>query len=390
MAHSNTIYNQLLQLIPRHRFEKAVNTYNGDRYVKYFSCWQQFIALLYSQIRGKDSLRDIELSLKSQANNWYHVGLKDIKRSTLSDANNSRDYRIYEELFYALLNRCKGIAPKHRFRFKNPLYSLDASTIDLCLSLFPWAKFRKRKGAIKMHCLYDHSGALPSFLVVSDGKKHDVTAAKNSSLPLLPDSIISMDKGYIDFEWFFSLDKKGIYFVTRAKRNLKYLIAGQQEFSEGVKKKGVLFDKTIMLEGYCSSKDYPKKLRLVGFFDSETKKEFVFLTNNFVLCAFTIAQIYKARWQIELFFKWIKQNLKIKSFLGTTKNAVLTQIWVAMCYYLLLSYIKYQTKYSYSLLEFSRMFAETIFERISLIDLLSCNRHNLGRARDPVGQLAFF
>jgi len=390
MAHSSTVYNQLLQLIPRHQFEKAVKTYDGDRYVKYFSCWQQFITLLYSQIRSKDSLRDIELSLKSQSNRWYHIGLQDIKRSTLSDANNSRNYRIYEDLFYKLLDRCKSIIPKHRFRFKNPLYSLDASTIDLCLSLFPWAKFRKRKGAIKMHCLYDHSGALPSFLVITDGKEHDIRAAKENTLPLLPDSIVSVDRGYLDFEWLFSLEKRRVYFVTRAKKNFKYRVTGQQEVTEGARKKGVLFDQVIELTGYYPSKDYPKKLRLVGFLDSETGKEFRFLTNNFALAASTIAQIYKARWQIELFFKWIKQNLKIKSFLGITKNAVLTQIWVAMCYYLLLTYIKYQTKYSYSLLEFSRIFAETIFERISLIDLLSCNHQNLFRVRDPVGQPALF
>ena len=390
MAHSNTIYNQLLQLIPRHQFEKAVKAHGGDRYVKYFSCWQQFITLLYAQVRSKDSLRDIELSLKSQASRWYHVGLKDIKRSTLSDANNSRDYQIYEELFYSLLHRCKNITPKHKFRFKNPLYSLDASTIDLCLSLFPWAKFRQRKGAIKMHCLYDHSGALPSFLVVTDGKKHDVRAAKENSLPLLPDSIISVDRGYLDFKWLFSLDKKKVYFVTRAKRNFHYAVTGQQEISQGARRKGVLFDQVIEVKSYYPGKDYPKKLRLVGFLDPETGKELRFLTNNFSLAASTIAQIYKARWQIELFFKWIKQNLKIKSFLGTTKNAVLTQIWVAMCYYLLLTYIKYQTKYAYSLLEFSRIFAETIFEKISLIDLLSCNHQNLIKTRDPAGQQALF
>jgi len=283
MAHSSTVYNQLLQLIPRHQFEKAVKAYEGDRYVKYFSCWQQFITLLYAQVRSKDSLRDIELSLSAQASRWYHVGLKDIKRSTLSDANNSRDYHIYEELFYALLHRCKSITPKHRFRFKNPLYSLDASTIDLCLSLFPWAKFRKRKGAIKMHCLYDHSGALPSFLVVTDGKKHDVRSVKESSLPLLPDSIVSVDRGYIDFEWLFSLDKKKVYFVTRAKRNFKYAVTGQQEISQGARRKGVLFDQVIGLKGYYPGKDYPKDLRLVGFLDPETGKELRFLTNNFAL-----------------------------------------------------------------------------------------------------------
>ncbi len=358
MAHSSTIYNQLLQLIPRHQFEKAVKAYDGDRYVKYFSCWQQFITLLYSQIRNKDSLRDIELSLRAQSNRWYHVGLKDIKRSTLSDANNSRDYRIYEDLFYSLLRRCKSVTPRHKFRFKNPLYSLDASTIDLCLSLFPWASFRQRKGAIKMHCLYDHSGALPAFLVVTDGKQHEIKVAKTLDFPLTPDSIISVDRGYLDFKWLFSLDNSRVFFVTRAKRNFKYQITGQQDITKNTRKKGVLFDREIELTGYHTSKHYPKKLRLVGFLDLETGKELCFLTNNFVLAASTIAQVYKARWQIELFFKWIKQNLKIKSFLGTSKNAVLTQIWVAMCYYLILSYIKYQTKYTYSLLEFSRMRSE--------------------------------
>ena len=387
MPHSNTVYNQILQLIPRHQFETLVGQYHADLYVKYFTCWQQFLTLLFAQIRSKDSLRDIETSLKAQSTNWYHIGLKDIKRSTLSDANNRRNYRVYEDFFYRLLDRCKSITPKHRFRFKNPLYTLDATVIDLCLSLFPWAKFRKKKGALKLHYLYDHSGSIPSFLVVTDAKQHEVKVAKETNVPLVADSILSIDRAYIDYKWLYSLAKLKVSFVTRAKKNIQYEIIGQHEVNN---KKGLLFDYTIRLTGYYQKRFYPEPLRLVGFFDKETKKELVFLSNNFSLSAYTITQIFKARWQIEIFFKWIKQNLKIKSFLGTSKNAVLTQIWVAMCYYLLLSYIKYQTKYSYTLLELSRMVSETIFDRISLIDLLSCSAYNYTKIRSPVLQLSLF
>lgn len=306
--------------------------------------------------------------------------IKEITRFT-------RDVERSEGLFYALLERCKSITPKHKFRFKNPLYTLDATIIDLCLNLFSWAKFRRRKGALKLHYLYDHSGAIPSFLVVTDALTHEVKVAREQDFPLISDSIISVDRAYIDYKWLYSLDERGVFFVTRAKANMQYESIGQHEIS---KKEGLLFDKTIRLAGHYQSRYYPKELRLVGFIDPDTGKELVFMTNNFALSAYTITQIYKARWQIELFFKWIKQNLKIKSFLGTSKNAVLTQIWVAMCYYLLLSYIKYQTKYSYSLLELARMFSETVFERISLIDLLSCNHHNFTSIRDPVLQQSLF
>ena len=387
MAHYNTIYNQLLHLIPRHKFEALVRRYNGDYYTKYFTCWQQFLVLLYAQITGKDSLRDIETSLKAHSNRWYHIGLKDIKRSTLSDANNHRDYRIYEELFYSLLSRCRSITPKHKFRFKNPLYSMDATVVELCLSLFPWARFRKRKGALKLHYLYDHSGSIPTFLVVTDARQHEIKVARRQHLPLLPDSIISVDRAYIDYNWLYSLKRTGVFFVTRAKRNMKYVDIGQHEVDNN---KGLLFDKTIRLTGYYQSKAYPEPLRLIGYKDPETEKILLFLTNNFRLSAYTMTQIYKARWQIEIFFKWIKQNLKIKSFLGTSKNAVLTQIWVAMCYYLLLAYIKYQTKYSYSLLELSWMLAEMILERISLIDLLSLRHYTLTKIREPDPQLSIF
>jgi len=381
-----TIFAELLKLCPRYHFEKAVERYQGDRYVKIFTTWQQYITLLYSQITQKDSLRDIETGLSAQSSRWYHLGLSCVHKSTLSDANTKRDYRIFEETFYHLLARCKDLTPKHKFRFKNPLYTIDATTIDLCLSVFPWAKFRKSKGAIKMHCLYDHSGALPSFLTVTDGKRHDVRVVKETSFPLLPDSIISVDKAYIDYKWLYSLDEKGIWFVTRTKSNTDYLVTGQHETSG----KGVIIDQIILLQGILTKDKYPKQLRRIKYYDEERKKTLTFLTNNFKLAATTIAQIYKSRWQIELFFKWIKQNLKIKSFLGTSKNAVLIQIWIAMCYYLLLTYIKYQTKYGYSLLQLSRVIRETLFERKNLIDILTLRPERLRYVQNEVPQGTLF
>jgi IS4 transposase len=273
-----------------------------------------------------------------------------------------------------------------QFRFKNPLYTIDASTIDLCLSVFPWAKFRTTKGAIKLHCLYDHSGALPTFLTVTDGKKHDVRVVKDHTFPLSPDSIVSVDKAYIDYKWLNSLDEQGVWFVTRAKTNIDYAVVGQHPISG----KGVLSDELISLQGQMTKTKYSKELRLIRYYDEEREKLLTFLTNNFKLAATTIAQIYKSRWQIELFFKWIKQNLKIKSFLGTSKNAVMTQIWVAMSYYLLLTYIKYQTKYVHSLLTLSRLIRETIFERKNLIDILTLKPERLLAVQDEPIQGALF
>lgn len=386
MQGNHSIFSELLKIYPRYRFEKAVKWHNGDRYVKTFSTWQQFITMLYSQIRHKDSLRDITSGLGAQPSKWYHIGLKGVRRSTLSDANNKRDYRIFEEAFYHLLSRCQDLTPKHRFRFKNPLYSIDSTTIDLCLSAFPWARFRKAKGAIKMHCLYEHSGALPSFLVVTDGKASDVRVVKENSFPLLPDSIVSVDRAYVDYNWLNSLNKNRVSFVTRAKSNIDYVITGQHP----VTGKGVRSDLEIRLNGIKTSTCYPEELRLIEYCDEETGKTLVFLTNNFKLSASTIAGIYKSRWQIELFFKWIKQNLKIKSFLGTSKNAVMTQIWVAMSYYLLLAYIKYQTKYAHSLLNLSRVIRETLFDRKSLVDILTLKPERLRAFQEEPLQTTLF
>ena len=383
--HSNTIMSQLLTLMPRHQFDQAVSEHFGNRYVKKFTTWNQLTTLLYAQASGKNSLRDIQTALGIQEPKLYHLGLPAVKRYTLADANAQRDYRIMEKLFYHLLDRCQQIAPKHKFRFKNPAYSIDSSTVDLCLELFPWAKFRTTKGAIKLHCQLDLRGHIPSFAVITDGKCSDIRAAK-TFLDLIPDSIYVLDRGYIDFKWFRRINDKKAFFVTRAKDNLQYEVTGQQKLPL---KKGLLFDKTIRLSGFYSKEKYDQPLRLIGFYDSETKNTYYFLTNNFFLSAWTIAQIYKARWQVELFFKWIKQHLKIKTFLGTSKNAVMTQVWVAMTYFLLLAYIQFQTRFKNSLFHLHRLIQNTLLDRLSLIDLLRLTEKNLPKIRNMEPQLCF-
>jgi len=386
----NTIMAELLRIFPRYELEKLETRYQGNYYTKYFTGWQQLIVLLFSQVGGKDSLREIEASLSAHGDKWYHIGLKGVKRSTLADAMRERPSAIYEGLFYALLAKCKTVTPKHKFKFKNPLYSLDSTVIDLCLSIFPWAVFRKRKGAIKLHYLYDHSGSLPTFMVMTDGKHHDLRVARDDAgldLALLPDSIVSIDKAYIDYNWLSRLNEKKVYFVTRVKANIDCSITGQHK---PIKNKNVIRDDIIRLTGFYSQHKYPDRLRIVGYIDPETGKHYEFLTNNFSLSAQTIADIYKSRWQIELFFKWIKKNLKIKSFLGTTPNAVLTQVWVAMCYYLLLTYVKYQTKFAHSLTELSLIIKETLMIRTNLIDILTLNRNTITKTRDPVSQMSIF
>lgn len=387
MAYNNTVFNQLLNMLPRHKFETSVSKYQGDYYTKHFTSWNQLLVNLYAQASGKDSLRDIEAGLKSQQNHWYHLGLYNVARSTISYANNKRDYRIYEDTFYQSLSKCKDVTPKHRFKFKNPLYTLDSTVIDLCLSLFPWAKFRKAKGGLKLHFLLDHKGQIPSFLVMTDAKQHDIKVARSLALPLVLDSILVLDKAYIDFQWLFSLHNQGVYFVTKAKDNIKYRVIGQLPINTN---KGLISDEEIELIGYYSQQNYSEPLRLITYYDSATNKIHTFLTNNFKLAAYTITQIYKARWDIELFFKWIKQHLKVKTFLGTSKNAVLTQIWTAMIYYLVLTYIKYQSKYKNSLLYFTRIIKESLFRRLDIIDLLHLSLCKLQKLREPTYQLSLF
>jgi len=391
MSYVNTIFNQLLDLLPRDKFQVFIGQHKSDRYVKKLSTWNQLTALLYAQATGKESLRDIETGLSVHVQNWYHLGIKSVSKSTLSDANNRRDFHVFEELFYALLNRCKILVPEGDFKFNNPLYSIDSTTIKLCLSLFDWAKFTHLKGALKLHTLLNNRSMIPEMIIVSDGKKGDLTAAKEMSLgELVPGSIVVFDRAYIDYSWWEKLGRDKLFFVSRTKKSLNLFVVGQHNKNE--LEENVLADETVILGDFEAMEKHPEmELRRIEYLDKESGKIYSFLTNNFELPASQIAYIYKQRWQIELFFKWIKQNLSIKSFLGTSKNAVLSQIWIAMIYYLLLCYIKFQTKLKKSLLEFTRIVKETLMTRVNLIDLLSLAPQNVFKLQKIISpQLSFF
>ncbi len=329
------------------------------------SRWSQFVAMAVAQLSGRCSLRDVVSNLDVQRRKLYHLGVGRVARSSLARVNRDQPHGLYEALFGRLLGRCRGVAPGHRFRFKNGLMSLDATHIDLCLAVFDWAEYSTTKGAIKVHVGLDHAGHLPSFVRVTDGKGSDIDEARRLRLP--PGSIVAADRLYQDFKWLRTLDEQGVFLVTRLKRNVKYEVRERRSFAAG---RGVTSDQIILLTGKESRRECPIPLRRVGYRDPETGKHYKFLTNNFRLAPKTIADIYKARWEIELFFKWIKQNLRIKSFLGTSRNAVLTQIWIAMCVYLLLSYLKFSNRMTWSLSAILRLLQMNLFERRSLRDLL--------------------
>lgn len=364
MAHHNTVFAQLLKFIPRHEFESLANRHHQGQKLRKMSRWSQYVALFLAQVSGRSSLRDIVSNLSAQSAKLYHLGSARVTRTSLARINERQPYMLYEELFHKLFARCRGIAPRHGFRFNNKLYSLDSTTIDLCLSVFPWAKFRRAKGAVKVHVGLDHDGMLPSFITVSDGKTHDITVGRVLDLPA--DSIVVMDRAYTDYTWFNALDDKGIFFVTRQKRNATYRVIERHPV---LKTKGLTCDQTILLTG-IKAQACPIPLRRIGYRDPESGKRYVFLTNNFHLAASTIADIYKARWQIELFFRCIKQNLRIKSFVGTSKNAVLTQIWIAMCTYLLMAWIKFSSCVDRSLQQMVRLLQLNLFDRRDLLSLL--------------------
>jgi len=350
MAHYNTVFSQLLKLIPRHEFETLAKQHHSGRSFRSASRWSQFVTMAMGQLSGRNSLRDIVENLSAQTHRLYHLGSARLSRSNLSRINENKPYKLYEALFGKLYRRCQGVAPGHNFRFKNPLYSLDASTIDLCLSVFPWAKFRTTKGAVKLHVGLNHAGYLPEFVTLTEGNKHDITIGRILNFP--KGSIVAIDKAYNDYTWYNHLTGNGIYFVTRLKANAKYRVVDRREV---LRNKGLTSDQTIEFTGLQTAKKCPVQLRRIGYRDPDTGKHYVFLTNNFKLAARTIADIYKARWQVELFFKWIKQNLKIKLFVGTSKNAVMTQIWIALCMYLLLAFLKIQSKLTKSMQQILRL-----------------------------------
>jgi len=363
MAHKHTVLAQLLKMVPRHDFEFLARKHHTGRKLRRMTRWSQFVALGMGQLSGRRSLRDIVSNLGAQAHRLYHLGCHRVTRSSLARVNNQQSYKMYEVLFGKLLNSCRSLVPKHPFRFKGKLISLDASIIELSLSVFPWATYNRKKGAVKLHVGLDHAGYLPSFVSITEGYHHEMKWARTLDLP--KGSVVVFDKGFIDYAWFNELDNKGISFVTRMKKNALYRVVKRNPVPNAG---GITSDEVIVLTDPRQRCTRP--LRRVGYYDRETRKLYVYLTNAFQLAARTVADIYRERWKIELFFKWIKQNLKIKSFLGTSMNAVLTQIWVAMCMYLLLAYLKYSSKIKGTMLYLLRLLQLNLFEKRNLIALL--------------------
>ena len=369
MAHHNTVFRQLLDLLPRHEFDAEAREHQKGQRLRVMSRWAQFVALGLGQLGGLQSLRDIVSNLCAQPHKLYHLGVQAlVSRSSLARVNAEQPYTLYEALFSRLLARCRQRAPRHGFRFKNKLYAIDATTIDVCLAAFPWASFRRTKGAIKLHVGLDQAGHLPSFLSVTDGKAADVTVARTWTFPA--GSVVVADRAYLDFGWLHRLQEQGVTFVTRLKRGVKYRVLRDHDVAI---RTGVMSDQTIELTSARSRKAYLGTLRRVGYWDAETKQRYVFVTNNTTwvgrTIAWTIADLYKSRWQIELFFKWIKQYLKVKRFVGRSKNAVLTQLWVATCMYLLLAYLKFVLRLSWTLHRMLRVLQLNLFDRRSLVEL---------------------
>jgi len=359
-----TLFAQLMEFLPWTTFSRAVERYGGDHHAKTFRCTDQFRIMAFAQLTYRESLRDIEACLSAQANKLYHMGLRGpVNRSTLADANERRDWRIYAGFAQQLIKQARKLYAQDSFvvDLTNTVYALDSTTIDLCLSLFPWAPFRTTKAAIKLHTLLDLRGSIPSFIHVSDGKLHDVNAL--DLLPLDAGSFYVMDRAYLDFDRLYNLHQVGCFFVTRAKSNMD----ARRVYSFPTDRTtGIICDQAISLQGWNSRRDYPEHLRRIRFKEPESGKNLVFLTNQFTLPAITIAELYKARWQVELFFKWIKQHLRIKRFYGTSENAVKTQIWIAISVYVLVAIMKKRLNLDASLYTLLQILSVTLFERMPI------------------------
>jgi hypothetical protein len=346
MVRHSSLFSQLIAVFDRQKFYQLVYRHQSERYAKKFSSWDHFVAMLFCQLAQAKSLREICGGLACCMGKLRHLGMKHApNKSTLSYANAHRSWHMFQDLFYDTLDFCKQAAPgKHKFRFKNKLLSLDSSTISLCLSLFPWAKFRRTKGAVKLHLLLDHDGYLPTYALISNGSRHDVTYARK--IPLAPGSIVAMDRGYNDYKLFANWTENGIYFVTRLKDNADYIVVAEQAVP---KNRNILADQSILFAGYNAQKNCPHVLRRVVVWDKENSRKIVLLTNHLDFGASTISAIYKDRWQIELFFKALKQNLKVKTFVGTSENALYIQIWTALIAMLLIKYLQFKSKFHWSL-----------------------------------------
>ena len=363
------VFAQLTELLPKYEFRCCVTRYKGNYKVKSFSCWEQFLCMFFAQLTYRESLRDIEACLRAVPDKLYHMGFRStISRSTLADANEQRDWRIYADFAQILINTARPLYVNDDFglQLDETVYALDSSTIDLCLTLFPWARFRRKKGAVKLHTLLDLHGSIPTFIEITDGKVHDVNV-----LDILipePGSFYVMDRGYLDFARLYFLHQTGAFFIVRARSNLKF----RRLYSHAIDKStGLKSDQTILLAGFYTAKDYPGKLRRIKYHDVETGKTFIFLTNNFILPASTITKLYKCRWSIELFFKWIKQHLRIKKFLGNSENAVKTQIWIAIITYVLVALLKKWMRLNISLYKILQILSVHAFEKVPLNQLLT-------------------
>ena len=353
MIKSGSLFTQVLSLTNRHDFSRLVDKFGAEKYSKGFRCWDQFVAMMFCQLAGADSLREICGGLSTALGKLAHLGLKQApSRSTLSYANNNRPWQLYEGIFYLLLKEANLLAAKQqrRFRFKNPLFSIDSSTIDLCLDLCDWAEFRQRKGAVKLHLMLNHHGCLPNWAEITTGKVHDVNMAKK--LDFEPGTIVVMDRGYIDYDLFDYWTGEGIWFVTRTKSNMKYRVVTENNIPN---KGNIISDEIIEFTGYDASRRCPGQLRQVTVWDEQKQGTLVFLTNNMKLAASTISLIYKDRWQIETFFKIVKQNLKIKTFVGTSENAVKTQIWTALICILILKIMQMKSSFGWSMSNLAAM-----------------------------------
>jgi hypothetical protein len=361
VAHEQTVFGQILQFISYDDFYTCVRRYNGNKGTRRLSCWEQFLAMCFAQLTHRESLRDIEVCLTAHRKDLYRSGFRSlVKRSTLADANETRDWRIYADFAQSLIKKARPMYADSELGLDldATVYALDATTIDLCLSLFPWASFRRAKGAVKLHTMIDIQTAIPVFIDVTHGKVHDVTVLDH--VIFQPGSYLIMDRGYIDFHRLYQIDQAMTYFVVRSKDNLQF----RRRLSRAVDKdSGLRSDQTIVLTGARTSTFYPAPLRRIGYYSQEMDKRFVFLTNDFNLPPLTVAALYRKRWQIELFFKWIKQHLRIKQFLGTSPNAVKTQIWIAVAAYVLIAIIKKQLKLEHSLYTILQILSTTLFEK---------------------------
>jgi hypothetical protein len=369
MHAGSLVFSQLMDFLPRHEFNSCVRRYGGDRRQRGFSCRDQFLCLAFAQLTYRESLRDIETCLRALAPKLYHAGFRGrVSRSTLADASRAHDWRIYADFAQVLIARARQLYAREPLavELEQTVYALDSTTIDLCLSLFPWAPFRRRKGAVKLHTLLDLRGSIPCFVHISHGKMHDVNALDH--LPIEAGSFYVMDRGYVDFLRLYRFTQAAAFFVTRSKRNLD---GTRRERRTVDKTTGLRSDQTIVLAGPKSSRLYPDPLRRIAFYDADNERRFVFLTNNFVLPALTIAQLYKCRWQVELFFKWIKQHLRIKAFYGTSDNAVKTQVWIAISVYVLVAIVKKELRINRSLYEILQILSLTLFEKTPIFTALT-------------------